>query len=277
MTTASEQNQGRGRRRGKGGTQQQGQPPAPPLNAPQSRTTPEVKPVAKKRRPAMMALALMLIALSALGGVWLVNRGAQTVSVLRVTQEVQRGEVIEAGDLAVVEFPADTVGFATVPGSAIDTVPGQVAQYQLRADTLLTADSYASALPVRDGYATVAVALTPNLLPSTTMRAGDPLMIVELPGGSAQDLASLQTVQWPATYVSQQSIGASGQVLLNVEVLQSDAADITARNGVERLGVYVLGPDMTSSGTTADGDGAGEGATTEPAPTAEPSAAGQDG
>lgn len=288
MTTASEQNKGRGRRRDRG-TPPQGEPPAPPVNAPLARTNPgpaEPKPVAKKRRPAMMALALMLIALSALGGVWLVNRGAQTVSVLRVTTPVQRGEVIEASDLAVVEFPADTVGFATVPGSSINSVPGQVAQYELRADTLLAPDAFGTELPVESGRAIVSVAVTPDRLPSTPMRAGDPVTIVEIPGGGSQDLTNLVPTEWQATYVSQQAIGASGQVLLNLEVDVDDAPDITARNGVDRLGVYVLGGSTAAAepaATTTDEGGAGDAATTEPtetptpAPTTEAPADGQDG
>lgn len=241
MTTASEQNTGRGRRRGRGQPDQQ--PPPPPPNAPVALTnpTPEMKPVAKKRRPAMMALALMLVALSALGGVWLVNMGSQTVQVLRVTTTIQRGQPITAGDLAVVEFPADVVGFETVAASELDAIAsGQVAQYQLNADTLLAPNAYGPRLAIEAGRAQVVVSLSPDLVPATALASGDPVMLVETPATTALEIEQVLG-NWPGILISQDTVPASGEVRLTIEVSAEDALDVTVRNRMDRIAVYFPG------------------------------------
>lgn len=240
MTTAPEQNAGRGRRRGKAAPQQPGQPLPP--NAPVARTTAaasaELKPVSKKRRPAMMALALALIALSALGGVWLVNQGQQTVQIIRVSTDVQRGEILGAEHLAAVDFPADLVGFETVRFSELDSIVGQVALRELHSGSLLSPDSFGAALDVPPGRAQVGITVPPDRLPGTIPSAGDPVVLVETPGGAANDLGELVPATWHATYISQVPVGTSGEIRVNVEIDFDDAVAVAARAGVDRLVIF---------------------------------------
>lgn len=188
----------------------------------------------------MMAIALMLIALSALGGVWLATMGNETRAVIRVATDVQAGERIEAAHLAQTDLPVDVIDLNTVGWGELDSVVGQVAQQPLFAGALLTPDAYRTSYEVEDDEWIIAVTVEPHRMPAIGLAAGRSLIISETPA----NVTDLTVVMEPKTvrFISQREVGTTGTVVLTVAVPRGDAAELTSRNAVGRLTVAVGEP-----------------------------------
>ncbi|MGH3423689.1 MAG: SAF domain-containing protein [Nocardioidaceae bacterium] len=95
-------------------------------------------PSTRERRPALAALALLLIVGGALASGWLALQAGNRAEFLRVGQEVAQGQQISAGDLETVELPEGFDG--AIPAGERSSVEGQYATTRLLARTVLTSD-----------------------------------------------------------------------------------------------------------------------------------------
>lgn len=213
--------------------------PAPPAPA---------KPTRARRRPALVALGLALMALSVLASVYLTSTLGETRKVLAVTTAIERGEVIEAGDLAPVDLPMGPTILKPVDAGLLASVEGQRAQTELLPGQLLTEGTFAQRVAPADGMAIVGVALAPNQLPTLDLHSGDTVRIVETPvsGGEppVEDPYSI-----PATVVSSETTALGDQVVVDVEVDKDFAAALAARAATGRVALVLDAP------AGADGDG----------------------
>lgn len=203
----------------------------------ETRTAPPALPA--RRRPAMVALAVVLIAAGMLGGAWLLNRQGETVDVLAVSSQLQRGQAIGPTDLTTTTLPAETAGLATVSAADLDQVIGQVATTQLWSGSLLAPHDVAPALRPADGLSVVGVPLTDAQRPAGEIVAGDQVRIVATP--QIQGEVSLEE---PATFdatVSSVSVTDSGLTVVNVQVPTNLAATLAAHAATERIAL-VLDP-----------------------------------
>ena len=80
-----------------------------------------------RRRPLLIVLAVALVAVGALVGVWLWNASSTGADVVVVRAAVGRGEVIVAADLGTARVGVDPA-LRTVPASALQGLVGQPAQ-----------------------------------------------------------------------------------------------------------------------------------------------------
>src|SRR5215831_2137875 len=80
--------------------------------------------VARERRPALAALALLLIAGGALGAAYLVLQNSHRVAAVEITQQLGAGERIPSAALREVDIAAGS-GLSYVPWSQA----GQVSQF----------------------------------------------------------------------------------------------------------------------------------------------------
>lgn len=196
-----------------------------------------VKPVANKRRPGMIALAIALIALGGGTGAWLLTRGAETQEVLTITSAVSRGEAIEATDLTLTELPVSTVNLSLVPSSQLEDVVGQVAAVDLLPGVLLSPESTTTALTPAAGQSVVGVALTDMQRPARALGAGDPVRFVATPqAGGEMPLESPATID--ATVINTQG-GANGGVILNVELPADQAPQLAALAATNRIALVI--------------------------------------
>lgn len=82
-------------------------------------------PSTRERRPALAALAILLIVGGALASAWLAVRAGHRAEYVQVAADVGQGSVIEESDLRTVELPEDFEG--GIPEDERDELVGQVA------------------------------------------------------------------------------------------------------------------------------------------------------
>lgn len=186
-----------------------------------------VPPPKLRRRPALLAAALVAICVGALLAAWAWTATTTTQEVLVARHTIERGAVIEADDLARVRVSADPA-LKPVPASQFDEVVGQRAAYDVAAGGMLTPDSFTSGVVPDGSNSIVGVALTPARAPGLSLTTGDRVRVVvtaaqgeELPAGGPQ--FSEATVA--GVHVS----GETGELIVDLLVPHADAAVLAAR------------------------------------------------
>ncbi|GAA4231855.1 SAF domain-containing protein [Streptosporangium album] len=199
------------------------------LSGPASRKLP-VPP--RERRPALAALALLLILGGALATTLLVLRSGDRVSAIQITQQVGTGQRIPLAAMQEVQI-ADT-GIGYVSYADRPRVAENYARVTLLPGTLLTREMVvSSSAELGPGKARVGLALKPGQLPSG-LAQGDRVQVIHVPGrGGAADaqgrvLAQAALVQSVGTSGRN---GPSGQVTIIVDATVSPTITAYASNG----------------------------------------------
>ncbi|MDO9495689.1 MAG: SAF domain-containing protein, partial [Nocardioides sp.] len=108
-----------------------------------------------------------------------------TQEVLVVSQDIKRGEIIEAGDLSVASVSVDPA-LSPVAGSQRAEIEGSRAAADLWAGTLLTEEALTDNLVPGEGESLVGISLTPAQMPSEPLYSGDSVRIVTTPGDQGE-------------------------------------------------------------------------------------------
>lgn len=197
---------------------------------------PAVSPLRARRRPAMIALAVALIALGGGTGAWLLSRSGETMTVLVMAEEVARGEVITATDLTTSELPVNTLNLQVVPYDELGLVVGQVATVDLTTGALLGPDAFAEELVPAAGDSIVGVALTTAQLPSIGLSAGDSVRFVATPQqGGELPVAEPAVIEAQVINVASTDTG----VLVNVQVTSDQAPALAAMAATTRIALIL--------------------------------------
>ncbi|NAZ77839.1 hypothetical protein GTQ99_20855 [Kineococcus sp. T13] len=144
--------------------------PSRPAQDPRSAPARLPGPV-RERRPALVALGLVLVVAGALGSALVVHRSGDRVDVLVARHEIAPGEQVGADDLGVARVAAD--GAAVVPASALQNFVGTYATARIPADTLVNRTMFLAGDTVPADAAVVGVVLGPEQRPSDALGAGD--------------------------------------------------------------------------------------------------------
>ena len=181
-----------------------------------------------------MALGIVLTVVGAMAAWMLISRAGGTTQAVAMRNAVQRGAVIDAGDVLLVDVPAGTP-LSVVSGEKIDEVAGKTAQVDLAPDQLLTPDQYGPVLVPESGK--VIVGVVPNQAPLQALRAGDSVRLVFTPPPSGELPETFQA--WNATVVRTGTGGTGDQVQIDVEVAKTDADVVGAASATGRLTVIL--------------------------------------
>lgn len=206
------------------------------------------KPTRARRRPAVIALGLALVALGILASVYLTTTLGQTQKVLAITKDVPRGEVIDPSVVTAVDLPAGPTLLKPVSEELFDEIAGKkIAAVDLPSGSLLTSTSYTDALTPAANRSIVGVALAPNQMPRTELRAGDRVRIVETPvtGG---DAPAEEPISIPAIVVTSQAATIGDQTVVDVEVDKAKAAALAARAATGRVALVIDPATTTGAG-----------------------------
>jgi hypothetical protein len=192
-------------------------PAAPPL----------VPPPKLRRRPALVAVAVVAVCLGALLGGWAWTSTTNTHEVLAARHTIPRGTVIAAEDLQRVRINADPA-LAPLPGSSYDDIVGQRAALDIAAGSLLTEGSTASDALPPDGMSVVGLALSPAQAPGVPLQGGDRVRIVVTPGEAGEAPAGSPSFS-EAEVVGSHLDEATGQLIVDLLVPHADATVLAAR------------------------------------------------
>ena len=122
--------------------------------------------VARERKPALAALALLLIAVGVLASVYLQMQAGNRVGVIRLTQRVAQGKPITAGDITEVMVAQDA-NINYVTWSQRDLLGKYTTQTDLVAGTILIGQMLTTAPASNGSTATIAVTLKSGQYPPT--------------------------------------------------------------------------------------------------------------
>lgn len=202
--------------------------PQDPLPAPPPRL---------RRRPGLVAAAVVAICLGALLGAWAWTATTNTQEVLAARHTIERGSVITAEDLQRVRINADPA-LAPVPVSAYADIVGKRAALDIAAGTLLTQESTAAEALPPEGMSIVGVALAPAQAPGVALRNGDRVRIVVTPGEGADPPSGSPSFN-EAVVVGSGVDEATGLLVVDLMVPHPDAAVLAARVATGRVALVL--------------------------------------
>ncbi len=228
------------RNRGGGRRPPPGERPAegPDARAVPSTAGPVITPPPKlRRRPALIALGITLIALGGLAAGWLTTVVGSTHNVLVMRNTVDRGSVVRAADLTVARVNGDPA-LRTVPASRRDEIVGKHAAVDLAAGSLLTPGSVSDSTVPGTGQSLVGVDLSPAQLPARLLRPGDTVRIVSTPRPQ-DDPPPADPASITGTVVGTRLLADSGRIVVDVSVPSTSAADLAARAATGRVALIL--------------------------------------
>lgn len=183
---------------------------------------------ARRRRPAVLAMAAALIAAGGLGGAVLYNSSGQRIAVLALARDVPYGQPLTAGDLVVARIASDP---ALAPVSAADRnlAIGQRATGDLHRGALLLVADLTRALVVQPGMQEVGLPVHTSQLPADGLQVGQQIVIVQIAdqnGGLSGGGASHGPATMNAVVAELGKAGSDGSQVIDVAVPPSDATSL---------------------------------------------------
>lgn len=192
------------------------------------RETPNIEPPGAGRRSRLpeLAIGVVLMVASALGAVLWHMSSTSKEPVLALAVGVERGEVIDAGDLRVVYLESDDP-IAHLPESASASVIGRIAVADLDAGTILTASQFTerSSLGADDGV--VGLALDPGQFPALGLLPGDRVNVVAGAAATEGEDDAAPVLARGAEVFAVEDLGNQGRQFISLR-MPEDAANRVA-------------------------------------------------
>ncbi|MFD5464112.1 SAF domain-containing protein [Kitasatospora sp. NPDC127059] len=194
---------------------------------------------ARRRRPAVLAMAVALIAAGGLGGAALYNSTGQRVAVLALARDVPWGQVITDDDLVVARIAGDP---ALHPVSAQDRAKavGLRAATDLKRGAMLTGADLAQGLTVQPGQIVVGVSARRTQLPASRLLPGVQIVVVNTPDNGRPDSLA-------ATVITVGRVDTDGSQVIDVAVGAADGPRLAQWVAGGRIQV-LLAPRATTPG-----------------------------
>jgi SAF domain len=215
------------------------QGPAPTVNG--LSRAPTLPPPRRRRRPALLALALAMVVLGALGAAYLATSLGRTSPVIAVAREVPWGQTITVADLVEARVSGDPA-LAPIPYADRDQVIGMFAATTLTPGSLLTREALTAEPLPPPGQQLVGVGVSAVQLPTTPLRPGDDVLLVPVAssGGVGAAAAGVTPRTVAATVVQSGSPGTDGLRVVDVLVDAADGPDVAARAAAGLIAIVVV-------------------------------------
>ena len=162
------------------GTVYHPEPELPPNGEARAIMPGQLRKLPRRRRPGMIALAVVLVGVGILGSAALYQRQNHQVPVIMVIANVPAGSVITAADLATTSIAAGP-GIKDIPARQLRQVTGLVAATALRPGTLLAPSELTTSLPPARGEVLVPLGFKPAALPASGLVPGDQVLVIATP------------------------------------------------------------------------------------------------
>lgn len=142
----------------------------------------------RERKPALAALAVLLILVGALGATMLVLRAGDRIEVIKVTKQIEAGESVNSSNTTSVMVAADT-GINYVEWYKLDTLKTLKARSTIYKDTVVMGQMFAKGQSIPAGKASVGVALKEGQYPDG-IKAGDTVAVYRVGDSGTTDSSS---------------------------------------------------------------------------------------
>lgn len=199
--------------------------------------------VRRDRRPALAALALLLVVGGALGSALVAYRSGDRVDVLVAREDIALGQEMTRGDFGVARISGESAH--VIDAGAVGNFVGSYATSRIPAGTLLNRDMFKVGDVVPDGAQLVGIVVDQSRRPTQAPRPGDvvALYYVSQAGGHAVGTyAPGDTVVEAALVIQASSTGTSEGTSLTVLVDDRIAGTLAEFAASGSLAVTVL-PD----------------------------------
>ncbi len=200
---------------------------------------PVLPPPRRRRRPALLALAVSMVVLGALGATYLATSLGQTSPVIAIAREVPWGQPLTAADLVEARISADPA-LEPIPYVDRNQVIGLVAATTLKPGSLLTRDALTDQRLPAPGQQLIGVGVPPVQLPATPLRAGDDVLLVPVAAGSVPATTEGAASAVEATVVQTGAPGTDGLRVVDVLVDAADGPDVAARAAAGLIAIVVV-------------------------------------
>jgi SAF domain len=197
----------------------------------------QLRPLPRKRRPGMIALAVVLIGAGILGGAALYQHVNHQVPVLVITTAVPAGTAVTSADLSTTSVTVGA-GIKVIAARQEGQVVGLVAATDLQPGTLLAASELTTSLPPVVGQVLVPLAVKPSALPASGLATGDHLIVVPAPGAQGSGNSA--------------SVPVPGRAVAGVVEAVSRGADQDGLDVVDLLVPANLGSGLAKEAATGD-------------------------
>lgn len=194
----------------------------------------------RDRRPALAALALLLVVGGALASALIAYRSGDRVDVLVAREDIEVGQIVTEADFGIARVAAD--GAATIEAAAAQNFVGTSATSRVPAGTMLNRTMFlAESAVVPPRSVVVGVVLSPTQRPARALRPGDVVRVFQVPREA--DRVAEGTVLAAAVRVADVDAGAGGDEL-RVSLLVPDeaAASIVAAAATGSIALTFLPP-----------------------------------
>jgi hypothetical protein len=203
-------------------------------------------PSTRERRPALAALAVLLIAGGAVLAGWLALREGHTSSYLVIKDKVSVNEQISSGDLGVIELPTSSGGDFVVAGRRDDVV-GSYAQTDLLPGSPVVPDMFGKEPSLPPGTSRVGLSLAAGRYPPS-LTIGDNITIVVLdPNGTTNDAQGTAV----AVVRDVQSAGTGQGVIVDAVVSEQCNTILTAAAANGDVALNLLAPGKATLSCSA--------------------------
>lgn len=212
----------------------------------------------RERKPALAALAVLLILIGALGATVLVLRAGERVEVVKVTAEIPAGETVNDSNVSSV-MVADDASINYVKWNQVESLKKLKATNTIPKGAVAVGEMFSSKSGLPAGKSAVGVSLKEGQYPADGLRAGDSVDVYQVgdaaasgsddkaTGGSAGSSASDSPIVAAARVSSVAnksdatvSTGALGITLL---VDSADAAAVTRAASANAVSLVQVSPN----------------------------------
>jgi hypothetical protein len=139
----------------------------------------------RDRRPALAALALLLVLLGALGSALLVYRTGERTEVLMSAGPIEQGQVLTREDFRVVEMAWDDGETQLIGATALDNFVGASALTHIPADAVLAPQMFTASAMAPAGATEVGVLVPSAGRPADGFRVNDIVRVFQVPAATA--------------------------------------------------------------------------------------------
>lgn len=197
---------------------------------------------ARHRNPTWIVAGILLVVLSALGGVVLFTSNDDRTEVLVAATDLEPGAEIASEDLRIERVALDA-GVRSIPAAEAASLVGRHATGRVPAGTMLAPAMFATDVPLGPGEVVVGASLDPGEAPLALLEVGAAVELLDVtvaePGaaeGSPEAATSLGTgTVWAVEPV------ATGQLWLSVRVERRVGLAVSVASATDRLRVALIG------------------------------------